>query len=393
MSARLPTRNALVIGNANYAVATKLKNPRNDAAAMAGALGSLGFAVTELHDGDLLTLNSAVDAFGDAAAKHDVNVFYFAGHGLQHNGGNYLVPVDTTIRDARQIEAYCVSVNRLMAYLEEQPGCASVIILDACRDDPFASQTRSLASPGLAHVAAPAGVLIAYACAPGQTASDGAGDNGLYTSVLLEELAARELSASELFQRVRVLVRKQSQNLQTPWEASSLTANLYLNGEPTHRIDSRHVAIAHAANAIDARTPLLEAREVSLDGESTEGGVLTFHVGATGDVLKITAHHYGESGQATTEYYFRDDEPFFARATGLRYNFSPFYGDALAAELGTDPFDFKKSALDVRHYYINRGSLEMAFDERNEPLALDAAKAAQVVEGAKRYLGRCPASP
>lgn len=224
-------RLALVIGNSNYKTANVLKNPLNDARSMSHMLESQGFTVILKEDVSTRDLKMAIDQFGRRLKEESFNVglFYYAGHGIQVKGSNYLVPVDADIQDEAQVEYDCVQADRVLSYMEIAGTEVNVIILDACRNNPFKrSWSRSTDSGGLAFMNAPSGTLIAYATAPGHTAADGTGQNGLYTEALLEEMQNPDLSILQVFQRVRAKVSEKSSKGQIPWESTSLTGDFYV---------------------------------------------------------------------------------------------------------------------------------------------------------------------
>ncbi len=157
-----------------------------------------------------------------------VGFFYYAGHGLQVRGRNYLVPVDAEIDSEATTRVAAVDVDLLLEQMAEAKNRVNVVVLDACRNNPFERRLRG-ASRGLAAVDAARGTLIAYATAPGSVAADGDGDNGLYTEELLQALRVPGLKVEEVFKRVRLGVTGRSKGAQTPWESSSLTGDLIVN--------------------------------------------------------------------------------------------------------------------------------------------------------------------
>jgi Caspase domain/WG containing repeat len=221
-------RLALVIGNSNYQSGDHLPNTENDATDIANVLKKLGFEVNIFINTSQLSMKQAVDAFGEQLNDYDVGLFYYAGHGIQADGYNYLVPVDALIQSERDVEYSCVEVGRVLSRMEDSGNNTNIVILDACRDNPFEqSWTKKSNGQGLAFMKAPPGSLIAYATAPGTTASDGLGENGLYTSSLLTHIATPGFSILEIFQKVRADVRKISSDRQVPWESTSLEGNFY----------------------------------------------------------------------------------------------------------------------------------------------------------------------
>ena len=155
-------------------------------------------------------------------------MFFYAGHGVQVNGSNYLVPTDAKIESEDEVEYDCVKADRVLSKMKSAGTKTNLVVLDACRNNPFErSWSRSASGNGLAFMNAPRGSLIAYAPAPGNTASDGLGKNGTYTGVLLKEMDKENITILEMFQNVRAQVIKISKGKQTPWESTSLTGNFF----------------------------------------------------------------------------------------------------------------------------------------------------------------------
>jgi uncharacterized protein (TIGR02145 family) len=223
-------RLALVIGNGIYEYGGTLLNPENDAKAMANALKSLEFDVIEYENIDMIPMKKAIDNFGMKLINYDVGLFFYAGHGVQVKGYNYLIPADAKIYSENDVEFSCVEVGRVLAKMEDAKNKMNIVILDACRDNPFErSWTRSAKGRGLAYMSAPVGSIIAYATAPGSTASDGTGDNGLYTSALLKNMIEPGIKIEDVFKKVRIMVKEQSNEAQIPWESTSLEGDFYFN--------------------------------------------------------------------------------------------------------------------------------------------------------------------
>ncbi|MGE0155709.1 MAG: caspase domain-containing protein [Geobacter sp.] len=216
-------RVALVIGNGSYTSAP-LKNPVNDARAMAATLRRLGFEVEEHVNLGYMPFNDAVEAFGNKLKAGGIGLFYYAGHGMQVQGANYLIPVDAKIRAENEVRYKAIDVGLVLAKMESAKSDVNIVILDACRDNPFSRSFRS-ASQGLAQIDAPTGTIIAYATAPGKTASDGKGKNGAYTEALIQAMENADLKVEEVFKRVRRLVLEKTNKLQVPWESSSLVGD------------------------------------------------------------------------------------------------------------------------------------------------------------------------
>src|SRR5215510_5516242 len=218
-------RIALVIGNSDYKT-SPLSNPVNDAKDMAQLLRELGFEVIYKQDASQTEMKSAIREFGNNIVKGDVALFYYAGHGAQVKGENYLIPVNAVITKEEEVEYESVNAGFVLAQMASAQNKLNIVILDACRNNPFARSFRSQAS-GLAQMTAPAGTIVAYATEPGSVAADGAGKNGLYTEELLKAMRVPGLKIEELFKQVRIAVRNKSQNKQTPWESSSLEGDFY----------------------------------------------------------------------------------------------------------------------------------------------------------------------
>jgi uncharacterized caspase-like protein len=224
-------RVALVIGNGAYRSAP-LKNPTNDARDMAATLKNLGFEVILRENASLRQMEDAVDELWRRLKAGGAGLFFFAGHGLQVAGGNYLVPVDARLQAEQDVKYRCMDAGLVLGRMEDAGNGLNIVILDACRNNPYARSFRS-ATEGLAKMDAPKGSLVAYATAPDSVAADGAGKNGIYTGQLLKNLRTPGLGIEELLKRVRIGVLRETGEKQVPWEASSLTGHFVLNaGRP-----------------------------------------------------------------------------------------------------------------------------------------------------------------
>ncbi|MBE0616040.1 MAG: caspase family protein [Burkholderiales bacterium] len=227
------SRLALVIGNGAYRDAP-LANPVNDGRAMAELIGRAGFTVSALQDASRADMITAIQRFGDIVRRPETRevIFYYAGHGAQLDWRNYLLPIDAEVNSAEEIKQRCIDLGQLLGEFGEARGKTFIIILDACRNNPFGKTFRPQ-QKGLSQFDAPAGSLLAYATAPGQVASDGAGKNGLYTENLLREFSRHGTRIEDALKRVRLNVRLASQGLQIPWETTSLETDVYLfsNGD------------------------------------------------------------------------------------------------------------------------------------------------------------------
>ena len=221
-------RVALVIGNAAYPN-NPLDNPKNDATAMAELLARAGFEVDRQLDTSQQQLKAAVDRFGASIRNPKVKfaMFYYAGHGVQLDWRNYLIPVNAKVQTADDVRRQTVDVSELLRHMEGAKGKSFLVILDACRDDPFAGSYRPKAN-GLSQFDAPSGSMLAYSTSPGKVALDGEKGNGLYTSHLLREFAVQGTRLEDAFKRVRLNVRLASKGRQVPWESTSLEDDVVL---------------------------------------------------------------------------------------------------------------------------------------------------------------------
>ena len=233
-------RTALVIGNSAYQK-SPLVNPVNDVQAMAATLGSLGFTVTKMENASKSQMAHAIRQFGDAIKQGGVGLFYFAGHGVQVNGENFLIPVDDDIQDKSQVATKGIEAKLVLQAMSNAKNRLNVVILDACRNNPFAqsasralvptdntdSRTRSDSSGGLAPMEALVGTLIAFATAPESVAADGSGKNGVYTENLLRNITEPGLRIEDVFKRTRFGVRQETGGRQVPWENTSLEGDFY----------------------------------------------------------------------------------------------------------------------------------------------------------------------
>ena len=223
-------RLALVIGNGAYKDAP-LPNPVNDAADMARVLEASGFTVIKRENASLREMHLALREFGDRLGRTGTGVFYFAGHGLQVRGRNYLLPVDADIAREDEVAFSALDLGAVMEKLDTAKNPVNIVVLDACRDNPFGKRLAPSAK-GLAPVDAPPGTFIAYATAPGSTAADGNGRNGLYTQHLVRQIEKPGAPIEEVFKAVRAAVRADSKNLQVPWESTSLESPFTFRSAP-----------------------------------------------------------------------------------------------------------------------------------------------------------------
>jgi uncharacterized caspase-like protein len=242
-------RLALVIGNNAYTDGV-LKNPINDARVMASTLRDLDFDVNVLENADRITMQRAIVDFGRKLRDGTVGLFYFAGHGMQVRGSNYLIPVKASIESEDEVEVESVDVAYVLARMATAKNQFNIVILDACRNNPFQRSFRSV-SNGLAAISAPTGTMIAYATAPGSVANDGDAVNGIYTSELVAAIRKPGLSMEEAFKQARARVIQRTQGKQTPWESSSVVGEFFFKQMPSKQVASLTPAAPAAPVAND----------------------------------------------------------------------------------------------------------------------------------------------
>ena len=248
LSAQAPVdlRIALVIGNAAYAGAAALANPANDAKAMGEALRGLGFAVVEIRDGSRVQMAEAIGKVqASLKGKQGIGMLYYAGHDLQLDWRNFMVPIDAKLAKAADVPEQTIDLGSVIDAFKAAGNRMNIVVLDACRDNPFETGGNKVATgKGLAPLDAPTGTFLAYATAPGNVAEDGAAQsadgktgNGLYTQFLLQELKKPSAKIEDVFKRVRLNVRQKSEGRQIPWESTSLEDDFYFNAglKPTQK--------------------------------------------------------------------------------------------------------------------------------------------------------------
>ena len=252
-------RLALVVGNARYPSAA-LNNPENDAHVVASTLRRLGFEVIEHVNLPVKDFRRVLREYAKRVQESEgTALFFYAGHGVQIDGRNYLLPVDINVRDEYEIKDEAVDIEELfVSRLDRARAQTRIIILDACRDNPFATKSRGLRSVGSGLVEMGArGALIAYSSAPGATAEDGpAGTNSIFTRHLVKEMLVEGLEVEQMFKNVRVKVLRDTNQRQIPWVNSSMTSNFSFNpraggGEPVEA--SRREDLVRLQASLDKR--------------------------------------------------------------------------------------------------------------------------------------------
>lgn len=260
-------RTALVIGNGAY-TSGHLKNPVNDAQDMAAAIKKAGFAVTLKKNANHREMMESIEDFGNALKRGGVGLFYYAGHGVQLGGVNYLLPIGARINKEGDVRYEAVDAGRVLTEMETANNGFDIVILDACRDNPFGRSVRS-SSRGLAIVTnAPTGTFISYSTGHGQVARDGTGRNSPYTKALLENISKPGLTINEVFMSVRSKVKRETG--QVPWELSSLDGNFFFiprRGAVAKVRDDASSSTPAATDAFDDENRKLEAEQRRLESE------------------------------------------------------------------------------------------------------------------------------
>ena len=271
--APLEVRVALVIGNAAYPGRAALTNPVNDATAMSDILRRLGFKVIEVRDARREQMNQAiVQTQAALQGKQGVALLYYAGHGVQLDWRNYMVPIDARLEKSADIPRQAVDIDQVLSAFKNAGTRMNILVLDACRDNPFTEQSTGR---GLSQLDAPPGTYLAFATSPGNVAADAdaGGAHGLYTRFLLQELQ-QPARIEDVFKRVRLHVRKQSQGKQIPWDSSSLEEDFYFNDgikytlKPT-QTEAQQLALVQA-QAEQKRLSIEAAREAAFTREKAD---------------------------------------------------------------------------------------------------------------------------
>ncbi len=218
-------RIALVIGNGSYGSVSSLDNPVNDADLIAHTLEHLDFDVTLITDANQIAMKRAIAQFGRELRQEGpdtIGLFYYAGHGVQSFGTNYLLPVDASLMDAADLDLVAVEAQSVLRQMFSAKNGTNIVILDACRNNPFTDMPE-FNNNGLAEMDAPTGTFLAYATAPGNVALDGLTGNSPFTKSLAGYMASPGMPIEQMFKQVRVEVLDETDGLQTPWDSSSLT--------------------------------------------------------------------------------------------------------------------------------------------------------------------------
>ncbi|GAB6039517.1 caspase family protein [Endothiovibrio diazotrophicus] len=290
-------RVALVVGNSEYMHAPFLPNPANDALDIREKLTSLGFDVKLIQDASRTQLEDAIRKFSKALRGSSVGLFFYAGHGLQVHGENYLVPIDAALMDEADIQFETVSVDVVMDQMERDSRI-SLVFLDACRDNPLANKlARSMGTSrstsvarGLGQIEAGMGTLLAYSTQPGNVAVDGDGRNSPFTAALLEHIGEGGLEVRQLLTRVRADVIKKSNGKQIPWDHSSLVDDFYFS----QKKDS-------AQSTVTAEKYFWEKCDTSNSADYCAAYLAEYPAGAYVSLANIKLRHIRREEQRRTE--------------------------------------------------------------------------------------------
>ncbi|MGI9415651.1 MAG: caspase family protein [Hyphomicrobiales bacterium] len=314
-------RVALVVGNSEYSLISPLQNPRNDAELMAQTLKGLGFDVVLALDSDRTAMTRAVREFGkrlSEAGPGTAGLFYYAGHGVQARGTNYLVPLKAPIEDELDLTVEAVDVAWVLSQMEAAGNGLNLMVLDACRNNPFKGMFRSVGR-GLGRIDTARGALVAFAAAPGQVATDGTGDNSPYTASLVRAMRTPGLAVEQVFKRVRLDVESKTGGRQTPWEESSLRGEFYFVPEETVKTEPAAGGDRLAANRLGAKqSPAFDEQTIELTfwnsvKDSADPAVLGTYLnrypnGVFADLARVLIAQLERSGQDSTSGQ-RDTSP------------------------------------------------------------------------------------
>ncbi|QEP42391.1 DUF1566 domain-containing protein [Ectothiorhodospiraceae bacterium BW-2] len=292
LSAQTENRTALVLGNSAYQ-SSPLKNPVNDARAIKKALQQSGFKVIYQENGSRTEMFNKIRDFGnELRQRKGVGVVFYAGHGMQVNGENYLIPVNANINAEDEIEIQALPLQSVLNKLNSAGNKLNMVYLDACRDNPFARSFRS-SSRGLARVSAPTGTKIYYATKPGEVAHDGKGANGIFTSHLMKALTTPGLNQNEVFQQTAAAVMAETKEQQVPWEEGLITGTFYF-------IDAPIQVAGGTSQIIPPPQPAALTGTLAVTSSPNGGATIRLDgasVGATPVTLPNLPANKGESGK------------------------------------------------------------------------------------------------
>ncbi len=254
-------KTALVIGNSNYLSAPPLTNPVNDAHLIAQSLEELGFKVILKLDASQQVMDDAIVEFGKEIENGGVGLFFYAGHGIQSKGRNYLLPIDAIIRREKDLKYKAIDTGTVLDEMDNADNNLNIVILDACRNNPIARSFRGL-NRGLAILNnTPSGTLIAYSTAPGSVAADGEGKNSPYTKALVTEINKPGKSIEAVFKDTAKIVKKVTKENQIPWFSSSITNDFYFIEKKSEKINKTDIS---CLNDLHKNMKYSQARDILL---------------------------------------------------------------------------------------------------------------------------------
>ena len=378
------TRLALVLGNSHYRNVPELENPANDAQDFAGALRSLGFDVIEQQDASRDAMVKAVHDFTERLGGADIALFFYAGHGLQMGGENYLIPVDARIQTASDVRFNTINLGDIQQEMEGG-GRTNIIILDACRNNPFADRLaqsgRAIAGRGLVRLdAAGQGSLIVYSTQPNNIALDGTGRNSPFTAALLRNVSTPGLEVRQMISRVRGDVLAATDRKQTPWDSSSLVGDVFLAGaspaaaSPAPPAASKPVTVAQAPSpprdtaSVEPENDCDRYAALRLPGVSA--GVLPRPTDADWPRIVLACQAEAQANPGTARYTYQ-----LARAEDRVRN----YGEALRGYKAVADAGFPEALNDLASmYFYGHGVVQnyaTALDYKNKAAATGSIRA------------------
>lgn len=293
-------RVALVIGNSSYRNLVPLPNPTSDAQDLCSTLQRLSFEVRCVLDvRDRRTFREEVRKFASTLDANTVSFFYYAGHGVQYDGQNYLLPTDADIRSSADIDYEGIGLTYVLQVLADARSSPNIVILDACRDNPFRHRPVEFAQRGLARIEPPVGSFLVYATAPNKGALDGNGRNGLFTRHLLDHLETPGIKLDELFQMVAQGVEREAREAyryeQTPFRSSSYSGAFCLAGCNDPGLTNELAEIAKQRDALSARLNALDQENQRLRQQAQQGANLILRLERQVQDLTAQASSHGQS--------------------------------------------------------------------------------------------------
>ena len=361
-------RVALVIGNGAYRAPLDLANPPEDGRAVADALGRVGFEVIQGYDLKNAEMTAKLKEFSRALQGADVGLFFYAGHGMQVAGENYLVPVDAVLKDERDLEFDAVKLDSVMRQLQRDAK-VKIVILDACRDNPLAAQlsrsmgaTRSRSLNPMAGMApvdtqSASGTMIAFATAPGTIASDGEGKHSPFTTALLTHLETPNLDIDLMMKRVRGDVSKTTGDHQQPWTNSSLISEFYMKSGP---------AVPGASASGPAPAPQGQPVQTTASIEPPQANAASRTLSTAGSVTnELRAQRADKASEKDLAFSGEQMRDINVRLILLGHN-AGSSGASLTSGTRKALSAFQSSAGLVPTGYLNRGQYEL-LKTRSEP--------------------------